>query len=155
MAVQELLHTMEEINVSSARIAEIISVVDEISFQTNLLALNAAVEAARAGDQGRGFAVVASEVRNLARRSAESAKEIKALVRDSDQKTLEGHRAALHTDEVIHKIASEDIVEERISDFILGLAYDLRKAKENKLNDCARRFVSVKVIKNGDVYIII
>jgi methyl-accepting chemotaxis protein len=83
---------MHEIDVSSKKIAEIISVIDEIAFQTNLLALNAAVEAARAGDQGRGFAVVASEVRNLAGRSAKAAKEIKVLIEDSVEKVEEGAR---------------------------------------------------------------
>jgi len=78
--VAKVVNTMEEINKSSLKIADIISVIDGIAFQTNILALNAAVEAARAGEQGRGFAVVASEVRALAGRSAAAAKEIKHLI---------------------------------------------------------------------------
>ena len=78
--VGRVVQTMKGINDSSKKIADIISVIDGIAFQTNILALNAAVEAARAGEQGRGFAVVASEVRGLAQRSAEAAKEIKALI---------------------------------------------------------------------------
>ena len=81
--VRQVVSTMGEIHQSSRKVVDIISVIDSIAFQTNILALNAAVEAARAGEQGRGFAVVASEVRNLAQRSANSAREIKTLIETS------------------------------------------------------------------------
>ncbi|MGZ5199420.1 MAG: methyl-accepting chemotaxis protein [Telluria sp.] len=93
-AISEMVDMMQEIQHSSGRIRDIISVIDGIAFQTNLLALNAAVEAAHAGDAGRGFAVVASEVRGLAHRSASAAREIAQLVTDSISKVEAGSKVA-------------------------------------------------------------
>jgi len=90
--VSQVVETMDGIEASAHRMADIIQVIDGIAFQTNILALNAAVEAARAGEQGRGFAVVASEVRSLASRSADAAKEIKALIDDSVSQVTSGSR---------------------------------------------------------------
>ncbi|WP_445767508.1 methyl-accepting chemotaxis protein [Rheinheimera sp.] len=89
--IEQVVQTMASINESAQKISDIIGVIDGIAFQTNILALNAAVEAARAGEQGRGFAVVASEVRTLAQRSANAAKDIKALISDSVNKINNGN----------------------------------------------------------------
>ena len=106
--VSEVVGTMKDINDSSRKIADIISVIDGIAFQTNILALNAAVEAARAGEQGRGFAVVASEVRSLAQRSAAAAKEIKELITDSVSRVEAGSalvdKAGVTMEEVVASI---------------------------------------------------
>ncbi len=109
--VRNAITAMSDINKSSKKIADIISVIDEIAFQTNLLALNAAVEAARAGEQGRGFAVVAAEVRNLAQRSAGAAKEIKGLINDSVEAVGQGTKLVDETGQTFTELVSsiEDV----------------------------------------------
>jgi len=104
--VAEVVTTMDAINASSGKIADIVSVIDGIAFQTNILALNAAVEAARAGEQGRGFAVVASEVRILAGRSAQAAKEIKLLIGASVDRVSCGTRLVADAGRTMTEIVS-------------------------------------------------
>lgn len=104
--VKDVVSTMEEINESSRKIVDIISVIDGIAFQTNILALNAAVEAARAGEQGRGFAVVATEVRSLAQRAASAAGEIKGLINNSVEKVEDGTRLVNHAGKTMEEIVS-------------------------------------------------
>ena len=113
--VSQVVTTMDEINASSKKIADIIGVIDGIAFQTNILALNAAVEAARAGEQGRGFAVVASEVRSLAQRSAQAAKEIKSLIGASVEKVDSGSRLVADAGQTMQEIVGSV---QRVSDII-------------------------------------
>ena len=103
-AADQVTRTMKDIQESANKIVDIIAVIDSIAFQTNILALNAAVEAARAGEQGRGFAVVASEVRNLALRSAESAKNIKDLIQSSTQRISAGSEQVEQTAQIMQDI---------------------------------------------------
>jgi methyl-accepting chemotaxis protein len=113
--VAQVVSTMDEINTSSRKIADIIGTIDGIAFQTNILALNAAVEAARAGEQGRGFAVVASEVRSLAQRSAEAAKQIKGLIQASVEKVDSGSRLVGEAGTTMNEIVASV---QRVTDII-------------------------------------
>ncbi|RQH05069.1 methyl-accepting chemotaxis protein [Paraburkholderia dinghuensis] len=112
-AVGQMVATMSEITASSAKIAEITTLIEGIAFQTNILALNAAVEAARAGEQGRGFAVVASEVRSLAQRSSSAAKEIKELIQGS---VATVHCGSAQAEQVGHTMAEVTLAIRRVAD---------------------------------------
>lgn len=103
-AFEHVLNSMENISLSSKRIADIIAVINNIAFQTNLLALNASIEAARAGEQGKGFAVVAVEVRKLAKRSDKAASEIAGIIKDSNSKVDEGVKLATEAGSILDTI---------------------------------------------------
>lgn len=116
-AVEKLVQTMKQIDESSRKIGDIVTLIDGIAFQTNILALNASVEAARAGTHGRGFAVVASEVRTLSQRSAQAAREIKALIEDSVRTTSLGAEQADAAGQSVARITTSvqevaDLIEE-------------------------------------------
>ncbi|TWG37993.1 methyl-accepting chemotaxis sensory transducer with Cache sensor [Acidovorax delafieldii] len=113
--VSKVVRTMQDINSSSQRIADIIGVIDGIAFQTNILALNAAVEAARAGEQGRGFAVVAAEVRNLAQRTAAEAKAIKELIGASSAMVQQGSVLADQAGATMQEVVSSI---QRVADMV-------------------------------------
>ncbi|MFZ1859142.1 MAG: methyl-accepting chemotaxis protein, partial [Candidatus Competibacter sp.] len=117
--VEQAVAAMGAIHHSSKQIADIIGVIDEIAFQTNLLALNPAVEAARAGEQGRGFAVVAGEVRKLAQRSADAAKEIKALITDSVTKVEDGGALVERSGKTLQEIVTAI---KKVSDIVAEMA---------------------------------
>ncbi len=118
-AVHQVGMAMDAIQDSSAKVGDIIGVIESIAFQTNILALNAAVEAARAGEQGRGFAVVASEVRALAQRSGSAAKEIRGLISKSVQQVTRGtaqmKAAGATIDEVVVSVKAVGELVQQIS----------------------------------------
>jgi len=138
----QVIDTMSRISTSSRRITEIVGVIDGLAFQTNLLALNAAVEAARAGEQGRGFAVVAGEVRQLAQRSAQSAREIKALIDGSMAVIHEGERLVGEAGEAINQVVGQ-------SDQVARLIDALCQSTLAQSEDIARLDAAVARINDG------
>ena len=117
--VAQVVQTMQAIDASGNKIADITGLIDSIAFQTNILALNAAVEAARAGEQGKGFAVVATEVRSLAQRSAGAAKDIKGLIAESVQATAAGTQLVQAAGDSMREIESSV---QRVADLIGDIA---------------------------------
>lgn len=126
-AMQRVAGTMAEIETSAAKIGDIIALMDNIAFQTNILALNAAVEAARAGEQGRGFAVVAAEVRNLAKHSADAAKEIKGLIAQTREKVSAG---VVSVDDTLTTIQESLVGIQRVAAMMSQIAAASREQSE-------------------------
>ena len=137
--MHDAVRAMSDIEQSSGQISRIIGVIDEIAFQTNLLALNAGVEAARAGDAGKGFAVVASEVRALAQRSADAAKEIKALIVSSSEQVGRGVALVDQTGEAL-----KDIVE-RVSEIDI-LISDIARSSQEQASGLAQVNVAINLM---------
>ena len=125
--VSRVVETMSLIKQHSHKISDIVGMIDSIAFQTNILALNAAVEAARAGEQGRGFAVVAAEVRNLAHRSANSAKEIKDLIGNTTGKIDQGSKLA---EEAGASMARIVVGVQHVADIMTEISYASREQSE-------------------------
>jgi methyl-accepting chemotaxis protein len=125
--VKQTVDAMARIERSSTQIAGIVSVIDDIAFQTNLLALNAGVEAARAGEAGKGFAVVAQEVRQLAQRSADAAKEIKALIHDSEASVRDGVALVDKTGAALEAIATRVL---QVHDNVSGIVVAAREQSQ-------------------------
>jgi methyl-accepting chemotaxis protein I, serine sensor receptor len=140
--VGQVVGTMGEINQSSARIADIISIIEGIAFQTNILALNAAVEAARAGEEGRGFAVVAGEVRSLAQRSSAAAKEIKELIDTSVERVQSGSALVDEAGRTMTEIIS---AVRRVTD-IMGEIAAASEEQSNGIDQVARAVTQMDVV---------
>ncbi|MEW6708499.1 MAG: methyl-accepting chemotaxis protein [Candidatus Riflebacteria bacterium] len=117
--MKNLMQAMSQINNSTGKISKVIKVIDDIAFQTNLLSLNAAVEAARAGQQGKGFAVVSLEVRNLANKSAQSAKESAELIEQAVQNVKDGLNTAQKTASILEEILNSNI---KVSTLLAGIS---------------------------------
>jgi len=137
--IGEVSETMRMISAASQRMGEIVSVIDSIAFQTNILALNASVEAARAGEQGRGFAVVASEVRNLAQRSAASAKEIKVLIDDSMEKVKHGDTLVAQAENIVRKMGEN-------TQPVISLVHEIAQASQEQSEGIAQINVAITQI---------
>lgn len=123
-SIQETISAMGQISASSKQISDIIEVVNDIASQTNLLAINASVEAARAGEQGRGFAIVASEIKNLARRTSESSKEIEKLIKESTDRVERGNNTVHQSAEILRQIVANTV---KTSDVIAEVAATMRE----------------------------